>query len=215
VGWGALRRDRLVLALAGIAVAWVVVEIAFALHGWPALPRYMFEAGGLVAVLAGVAVGWALTELPKLRGGLPRWAGLPVVAALIAVCVPGAVARLRTERTDLKHERHRATQIALLGKATAALGGWLHIRHCAKPTANVEWVSSLAWWMHADVGVLGHLPNIEVKGHQAIVLFTPVSQGGWKIQPYHLHHHRFAVCSLLQSTYALAPGHPNGVLTRS
>ena len=38
-----LRRDRVTLALAAGVVCWVIVEIAFALHGWPGLPRYMFE----------------------------------------------------------------------------------------------------------------------------------------------------------------------------
>jgi hypothetical protein len=95
VGLALLRRDRVVLTLALGVVLWVVTEIAFALHGFPALPRYMFEAGGVIAVLAGVGVGWALTELPKLRRGLPSWAGVPVVALLIASLAPGAVARLR------------------------------------------------------------------------------------------------------------------------
>ena len=27
-------------------VLWVLVEVAFALHGWPAVPRYMYEAAG-------------------------------------------------------------------------------------------------------------------------------------------------------------------------
>ena len=34
-----IRRDKTVLVLAGAVVLWVVVEIAFALHGWPAVPR--------------------------------------------------------------------------------------------------------------------------------------------------------------------------------
>src|SRR5262249_45114914 len=45
-----LRRDRVVLGLAVGIVCWVVVEIAFALHGWPGLARYMFEAAGVVVV---------------------------------------------------------------------------------------------------------------------------------------------------------------------
>ena len=69
----AIRRDKTVLVLAGAVVLWVVVEIAFALHGWPAVPRYMFEAEGVTVVIAGVAVGWLLKD------GIPRstrrWAG--------------------------------------------------------------------------------------------------------------------------------------------
>src|SRR4030081_2085994 len=102
-----VRRNRLVLFLAAGSALWVIVEIAFALHGWPALPRYVMEPAGVAAVLAGTAGGWILLEAPRLRGGLPRWAGGPVVVLLVALLVPGALARMRTERRDLRHERGR------------------------------------------------------------------------------------------------------------
>src|SRR5205807_753938 len=102
VGFAALRRNLTVLALAAGGVLWVIVEIAFAYHGWPALPRYMFEVAGVAAILAGIAVGWALMEVPRVR--VPRWAGVPVVAILVATLIPGALARVRHERSDLRHE---------------------------------------------------------------------------------------------------------------
>ena len=46
VAWAAWRRRIAILVLAAGAVLWVLIEIAFALHGFPAVPRYMFEAGG-------------------------------------------------------------------------------------------------------------------------------------------------------------------------
>ena len=57
----ALRRDRTALGLAGLALVWTLVEIAFALHGWSAVQRYMIEAGGLLAVVGGVGAAHALT----------------------------------------------------------------------------------------------------------------------------------------------------------
>ena len=51
----AVRRKIVVLALAAIALGWVVVEIAFALHGFPGVYRYLFEPAGVAGVLAGVA----------------------------------------------------------------------------------------------------------------------------------------------------------------
>ncbi len=63
-----------ILAL-GSAV-WVIVEIAFALHGWPAVPRYLFARAGVMVVLAGVAVGWLLQGIAEIRR-VPSWAGLP------------------------------------------------------------------------------------------------------------------------------------------
>ena len=112
----------MILTLAAGAVGWVIVEIAFAYHGWPALGRYMFEPAAIGAVLAGVGVGLVLAGLPRLRRGIPRWAGIPVVAVLVAALVPGAVARIRDEHRDLRHERARTHQIALLQTTTKRLG---------------------------------------------------------------------------------------------
>ena len=111
VAIGVRRGNRVVLAFAGAVGLWVIVEIAFALHGFPALPRYMFEAGAVGAVLAGIAVGWLLTELPKRRRGLARSSGVAVVAVLVASLVPGALARFRAERLDLSHEHGRTHEI--------------------------------------------------------------------------------------------------------
>lgn len=214
VAWGAWRRNRLVLALTAIAAGWVVIEIAFALHGWPALPRYMFEAGGLVAVLGGVAVGWVLAELPRVRAGVPRWTGIPVVAVLVVALIPGALGRVRTEHRDLTHERGRAQEIVMLATATQALGGWRHIERCAKPTADVEWVSALAWVMHSDVGLLGHKPELEIHHSHPVVWFVPLTRGGWHIVPYHLHRHGYAACHRLRSYFEKAHGYPGGRLLR-
>ena len=62
IGWAIWRRDRTTLVLGAGVVAWVVVEIAFALHGWPGLPRYMFEAAGVMVVIAGVLIGRLLVQ---------------------------------------------------------------------------------------------------------------------------------------------------------
>jgi hypothetical protein len=60
VALAALRRersDRLTLGLAGGVLLWIAVECAFAQHGWPGVPRYMFEAAGGMIVLAGIGFG--------------------------------------------------------------------------------------------------------------------------------------------------------------
>ena len=202
--WAVLRRRLVVLALAVIAAGWVVVEIAFAYHGWPALPRYMFEAAGISAVLAGVAAGWALTELPRLRASLPGWIGIPVVAVLVGTMVPGAVARLRAERADLHHERARTHQIAMLATTTNLLGGAHHIEDCGQPVTDVGYVSSLAWLYHLDVGSVGglqqHVEQIELRQPIPKVLFTP-SAHGWAVAPWHTRPSQVARCRSLNAVY--------------
>ena len=55
-----------------MSALWVLVEVAFALHGWPAVPRYMFEAAGAMIVVAGFAVGWILQSVREVIGRAHR-----------------------------------------------------------------------------------------------------------------------------------------------
>ena len=209
-----VRRDRVVLSLAGGCVLWVCVEIAFSLHGWPALPRYLMEPAAVAAVLAGVGVGWVLLEAPRLRQGLPRWVGVPVVAVLVATLVPGAVARMRTEHADLKHERGRATEIGLLQTTIDALGGYGHIRNCGEPVTDVEYVSTLAWFTRMDVGFVGHIPKQELHKTYPIVLFTPLVHGGWAVRPWHTRASQIPRCRALHAAYVVTAHNPGGFLIR-
>jgi hypothetical protein len=202
----AVRRNGIVLALGVGVVAWLIVEIAFAYHGWPALPRYMFEAAGVVAVLAGVAVGWLLRDVPRIVRGAPAWAGAVVAAVLVIAMIPGAVSRARAERLDMRHERDRTHEISLLESATLRLGGTRHVLNCGQPVTDVGYVSSLAWFYHVDVGSVGglqqHVEGAELR-NPAIpkVLFKPLTQGGWNIEPWHTRPSQVARCAGLHATY--------------
>jgi hypothetical protein len=211
-----VRRNRLILTLAAGAVGWVIVEIAFAYHGWPALGRYMFEPAAVGAVLAGAAVGLVLAELPRLRRGIPRWAGIPVVAVLVGTLVPGAIARIRTERHDLHHERARTHQIALLQTTTTLLGGARHVANCGQPVTDVAYASALAWIYHRDVGSVGglqqHVEIAELRKNIPKVLIRPVARGGWSVLPWHTRPSQVARCSGLHAEYVVTPHHPGGVL---
>ena len=190
VGIAAARRNRTVLVLAAAAVLWVLVELAFALHGWPALPRYMFESAAIQCVLAGVAIGWVALALPRLAipaaaRRLPRWASVPVALALALTVVPGAIGRARADQTDLKREHWRTTQIARLAETIAAVGG-RHVLACGKPVTYVGLVSALAYQVTLNVGVVGHQPNHDLQRHTPVVLFTPGAIG-WAVDTAHLH----------------------------
>ncbi len=211
VAMAAWRRNRLVLIIAGCTAGWVLVEVAFALHGWPGLQRYMYEPAGTSAVLAGIAVGWLLAEARTIHVRIPSWAGVPVVAVLVLALLPGALAREHTEHKDLIHERGRTTDIKLLAPLIADLGGQAHIRSCANPVVDVAWVSSLAYYMNMDVGFLGRHPNEEIAGTKPVLIFMPLSHGGWSTTPYHLHQHDYASCKSLKAALEVKPGHPGGV----
>src|SRR5947209_4350039 len=110
VAWAAFRRDRRVLVLAGACVVWVIVEIAFALHGWPGLPRYMYEAGAVMVVIAAIGIGRLIAEPPPASTAL-RVAGAVLAVLIAASLVPAAVSRARIERKDLRVQRERTKQI--------------------------------------------------------------------------------------------------------
>jgi hypothetical protein len=215
----AIRRDRVILTLAAGAVGWVIVEIAFAYHGWPALGRYMFEPAAVGAVLGGVGVGFALAGLPRLRRGIPRWAGIPVVVVLVGALVPGAIARIRDEHRDLRHERARTHQIALLQTTTNVVGGARHVANCGQPVTDVTYVSALAWLYHRNVGSVGGLQQGVEKAELRNpslpkVLFRPVSHGGWSVLPVHTRPSQVPRCHGLHAAYVTTRSHPSGVLIR-
>jgi hypothetical protein len=188
----ALRRDRTTLILAAGAAAWVIVEIAFAYHGWPALPRYVFEPAAVLGVLAGVAVGWVLADPPRLSS--PRGlAGVLLSLALVGTSIPGAVARVRDERKDLYHERGRTRQIDRLGAVIGRLGGPAKITACGQPVTEVAFQSVLAFELGLNVGHVGYHPQRNIRIGRPIVLFEPVGFG-WRIHAVHTSPGKHALC---------------------
>ncbi len=185
-----VRRDRLTLALAAGAVVWVVVEIAFALHGWPGLGRYMFPAGAIVVVLAGVGVGRLVSDVPW------RLAGAGAAVVLAAVLIPSALSHLRSEHRDLRDQRARTQQIKQLAGKVSALGGATLLRSCGEPLTRLEYQTTLAWTLGLNVAKVGFKYGPAVASRRPVVLFTPTPHGGWLVQALH---QRTATCRHLPS----------------
>ncbi len=182
----AWRRDRIVLVLAAGVVGWVVVEIAFALHGWPGLPRYMFEAAGVMVVIAAVMVGRLLSgELGFLL--LPRWIGVVAVVAVLAALVPTALSRSRAQRLDLRVQRTRTEQINRLARTVGRLGGAARLRRCGEPLTRLQWQTILAWNLRLNVVKIGWKYPPAIASTRPIVLYTPTARGGWRVQALHQH----------------------------
>jgi hypothetical protein len=209
--WGVIRRDRAVIILGLGAIAWVVVEIAFALHGWPGVPRYLFEPAGVLIALSGVAVGWLLLDAPRIRPGLPAWIGVPVVALLVVSLIPGLLSRERTEHKDLLHEQARTVAIGKLAATIKSLGGYRHVLACGRPVTNVEYVAIMAWYTKLNTGKVGHRPQFELLQTYPIVLFTPL-RNGWSIKAYHTAPATHASCAGMDALYVPTARHPHGVL---
>ena len=155
VAFAAWRRDRTTLVLAGGAVAWVIIEIAFSLHGWPGLPRYMFAAGAVMVVLGAVGVGRLLSEPPRLSPAA-AWAGAIVAVVIVASLVPAAVSRGRTEHKDLRVQRHRTHEINRLAGTVTRLGGAARFRPCGEPLTRLEYQTILAWTLRINIVKMLH-----------------------------------------------------------
>jgi hypothetical protein len=102
----------------------------------------------------------------------------------------------------------------MLGPLVSDLGGPLHIRHCGNPAVEVAWVSSLAWYLHMDVGFITRHTSDAINSTRPHIVFQPSSRGGWVVTPYHLRRHNAAACSSLHARYEVMPGHPNGLFQR-
>jgi hypothetical protein len=185
------RRDRRVLALAAGVLVWVAVEIAFALHGWSAVSRYIYEAGAGLGVLAGVFVGRVILdalralEWTRLRVS-PQLAGLAslvVLAGFALSLASTARSRVAYEKEDLSRQHTRASEIKLLDRVVRDLGA-ARILACGHPNIGIGWQSALAWDLGTNVGVLFYNPHSQRKHPQPVMNMYPRPYG-WSFFPSH------------------------------
>jgi hypothetical protein len=179
-----LRRDRTTLVLAAAAVAWVIVEIAFSLHGWPGVPRYMFPAAAVMVVIAAVAVGRLLADPPRLTSAAGL-VGIAVVAVTVASLVPPAISDARAAHKDIVAQRTRTKQIGQLTGVIGRLGGAARLRACGEPLTRLEYQSVLAWNLNVNVATVGFKYAPAINSDRPIVLFSPLPHGGWKVTALH------------------------------
>jgi hypothetical protein len=212
VALAAVRRNRTVLVLAGMVLGWVVIEIAFVLHGFPGVPRYIFEPAGLSATLAGVCFGWLLLDVSRLHASIPRWAGIPLAVILVAVLVPTAISQIRLEHKDIYHERARTVEINKLAAMLNALGGYKHVTACGHPVLNVEYVSIMAWYTHRNTGTIGYRPLIELHDRRYPIVVFSTFPNGWGVQHFRTPARLQSYCSNMTAFYVPTARHPDGVL---
>jgi hypothetical protein len=217
VAWAAYRRQRTILILAAGALAWLIIEIALALKGFPAVPRYMFEPGAIVAILAGVFVGRVILELPPLLSRFVRrvgrlgvssrlatqigaW-GTGLAVLIVAGSMFGAAHRqYRLERSDLSHERARTVLIGRLSTVVKRLGAG-RILACGQPNIPIEYQSILAWYMNIKIGELYVSQTYERKHPHPLVNIYPIAGPGWKVFPSHVSAASAGRCAGLRLTY--------------
>jgi hypothetical protein len=217
VAVAAVRRDWTVLALAAGAALWLLIEVAFALGGFPSVPRYVFEAGAVAATLAGVLIGWLILALPPVmaratrRIGLFRsdgrvasvvgaWSAGLVVLAIAGSMLGAAHQAYRLERVDLAHERQRTVLIERLSTVVARLGA-ANILACGTPNIPIAYQSVLAWYMGVETGQLYVSQTHERSHPRPLVNIYPNRGLGWKVFPSHLRAASVSRCARLNLAY--------------
>jgi hypothetical protein len=191
------RRERTWLLIAGAAAAWVAIEIALALDGWSAVPRYLFEPAALLLVLGAAAAGRALAIAPRGRPAL-RWVGAAAVLVLVVALISTAVDRGRELRSEVVNGRHTDVQIRRLEGVIGRLGGAARIRACGQPVTLVGWQSTIAWETGLNVGNVGYKPGRSIQRGDPIVLLKPHDQG-WQVRPIHTAGPDRARCTALRT----------------
>ncbi len=163
-GLAAARRDRLTLALAGMAAGWWVIVVGMTLDGYPGLERFYLPAAAVACVLAGVGVvqvaelaGTAVRR--AFRGGAlgPVVVGGAVVVLLIALTVPFITGRVSLARAQEPIAATAVTRLDQLSAAVAAVGGHDGVFPCRSSFAAVNHSvqTALAWKLHVTLERVG------------------------------------------------------------
>jgi hypothetical protein len=178
-----LRRDRATLLVVAAAAAWLLIEIAFAYHGWSAVSRYMIEPAAVMVAVAGSGIGWLLADTRPSR--VLRWVGPVAALALLIALAPTASSRVRLVRGQISQARHSAKQIDRLHRVIDKDGGPDAIKACGQPVSLIGFQSTVAWYVDLNVGNIGYKPGRSIGSGDQIVLFKP-HDNGWQVRLYNL-----------------------------
>lgn len=169
------RRDRGMLWLLGLSVLWAAVEVAFALHGYSAVQRYLIEPGAVLLVLVGVGVGTALSY----SGGIARWLGPLAVIVLLVSLAPYTHDTARMDHALVSEAHQNAATLSRLDALVAADGGPARILACGQPVTTLTYQSTVAWELGLNVGSVQYGLRAVVHDRGPVVAFEPVGQG-WR-----------------------------------
>jgi hypothetical protein len=195
-----VRRDRTVLLLASGALIWVAVEVGFALHGWSAVPRYLFEPAAVLIVVAATGIG-RLVAAGARFSGLARWIGPSIAAVLVVALLPAARSRARFVHGEISYGRDFARQVDRLRDVIATHGGSAHVLGCGQPVTQLEFQSALAWYVGVSVGNVNWRVPVAIRSGSPIVLFQPRGWG-WAVRPIHVLGRDRANCAGLRTVTA-------------
>ena len=116
---------------------------------------------------------------------LATWLAIALVVVIVAALVPPALSHARDAHRDIRAQRGRTAQIGKLSSVVARLGGPSRLKPCGEPLTRLEYQTILAWTLHVNVARVGYKYGPAIASGRPIVLFTPLSHGGWRVQALH------------------------------
>jgi hypothetical protein len=141
----ARRRDRRVLALALLAIAWIAIVAVMAQAGFTGTRRYLAAPAAAICVVSGVGLAWLLAAVPAGR------ARIAAACAVAALSLAPALLRAREEVRTLSVARSQADQLDELRDAVARLGGRNAVRAVGHPAINPWLQTALAWELRSKL----------------------------------------------------------------
>lgn len=160
------RAWPIILAVAGLGVAWLAIVVVLTTRGFSGNERYLIPPVALVLVAASAGFGRLLMRIPVQVG-----------TALIAVLgVAIAVAAIDDVPRQLRSATYESRLIDDLPKAIAAAGGADRINRCADVSTHKFMVPQAAWYLGRHLEQVSMIPE----GPTQVVLRLRLQQhGGW------------------------------------
>ena len=138
----ARRRDRAVLSLAALALAWIALVAIMAEVGFTGTRRYLAAPAAALCLVAGVGFAWLLDAVRERR------ARIALAGAVAALALAPALLRAREDARMLSVARSQADQRDELRRAVAGAGGRAAVLRAGRPAINPWLQTTLAWELH-------------------------------------------------------------------
>ena len=148
-----VRRDRRLLALAGLAAAWTLLVAGMTAHGYSGNPRYLIVPAA-VAIVVAIAGVWPLV------------CRVPVLAAVIAAMA--IVPWLAPTDTALQAGAWQARMTHQLGRVVGEAGGATAVKRCGPVSTDAYLVPAVAWRLGLridQIGLVADRPGTVLRVH--------------------------------------------------
>ncbi len=205
------RRDRTVLVLFGVAVAWVALVVAMTEAGFSGSARYFVPAVVIASILTGLAAAWTVAAVARWAGTLatrPRpyagrpaaiGAGLVVAAAIVVASASWVDTRVKQFDRQIDQSGELAQLQASLPEAVERAGGAERVVTFGPPSVNRAFQTRLAWETHLPLldvesagrgdGLIFSVPGSPMRGVlppaalSAATTLRPVARAGlWQVR---------------------------------